>query len=238
MKLAIMQPYFLPYLGYFQLLQAADKFVFFDDVNYIKKGWINKNQILVNNQAYKFTIPLIKASQNKLINEVHIADYKVWREDFMKLIELNYKKAPHFSSIYHWLKELLYKKEYETISDLASESVMAAGNLLDINVEFSYSTNLDYAKSAGNGQEKILSICKLLGGTEYINPYNGAELYNNADFVKAEVILHFLKMNEIRYTQLKKDEFIPYLSILDVLMLNEIDTIKQFLNNYSLINAQ
>jgi hypothetical protein len=238
MKLAVMQPYFLPYLGYFQLLQAADTFVFFDDVNYIKKGWINKNQVLANNQAYKFTVPLLKASQNKLINEVYISDYKVWREDFMKLIELNYKKAPYFSSTCAWLKELLYKKDFELISDLASESIIAASKLLDIHVELCYSSQLDYRKSTtSNGQEKILSICRLLGGTEYINPYNGAELYNNDDFVKSGVILHFLKMNEIRYEQLKKGEFIPYLSILDVLMFNEIDAIKQFLNNYSLIHA-
>ena len=233
-----MQPYFLPYLGYFQLLQAADKFVFFDDVNYIKKGWINKNQVLANHQAYKFTIPLIKASQNKLINEVFIADYKAWREDFMKLIELNYKKAPYFPAIYQWLKELLYKKEYELISDIASESVMAVSRLLTMNIEFFNSSQLDYGKNAtNNGQEKILGICKTLGGKEYINPQNGAELYNSADFVQAGVALQFLKMNEIRYEQLRKDEFIPYLSILDVLMFNEIDAIKQFLNNYSLIHA-
>src|SRR5882762_4707817 len=109
MKLAVMQPYFFPYIGYFQLVKAVDTFVFFNDVNFIKKGWINKNNLLQYNKALSFTIPLQKVSQNKRINEVEISGYDVWRKDFIKTIEFNYKKAPHFDAAITLIKEILFK---------------------------------------------------------------------------------------------------------------------------------
>jgi len=237
MKVAVMQPYFLPYLGYFQLVNVADKFVFFDDVNFIMKGWINRNQVLANGTTHKFTIPLNKASQNKLIKEVRLSSYSAWRNDFIKLIELNYKRAPFYSEIHEWLKTLLFKREYELISDLASESIISASTLLGISTSFLFSSEIDYTKEqTKNGQEKVLNICKILGATEYINPQNGTDLYNKSDFSDIGVSLHFLKMSEIRYEQLKND-FIPYLSILDVLMFNNKDTIKQYLHKFSYIQA-
>src|SRR5687768_6232595 len=115
MKLAIMQPYFLPYLGYYQLVNAVDTFVFFDDVNFIKKGWIHRNQVLVNGEAHKFTIPLKDASQNKKIYEVHLSDYAAWRDSFLKIIDFNYKKAPYYENTRELLAKILFQKEYETI---------------------------------------------------------------------------------------------------------------------------
>ena len=110
MTIAVMQPYIFPYLGYYQLVNAVDSFVFFDDVNFINKGWINRNRILVNNEDFRFTIPLIKASQNRLINEIEISDFRKWRTDFLRIIEGNYKKAPCFSFFYEWLSNFLHKK--------------------------------------------------------------------------------------------------------------------------------
>ncbi len=103
MNIAVMQPYIFPYLGYYQLVHAVDTFVFFDDVNFIMKGWINRNRILQQNEPFKFTVPLIKASQNRLINAIEISDYNRWKSDFLKSIEHSYKKAPEFSSIFPWL---------------------------------------------------------------------------------------------------------------------------------------
>ena len=94
MRLAIMQPYFMPYIGYLQLMNAVDKFVLYDDVNYINKGWINRNRILVNGQAYLFTIPLKEASQNRLINEIYLSNDPKWKGKLLKTIEQGYKKAP------------------------------------------------------------------------------------------------------------------------------------------------
>ncbi|MEO8664089.1 MAG: WbqC family protein, partial [Ignavibacteria bacterium] len=101
MKLAIMQPYVFPYIGYFQLINAVDKFVLFDDVSFIKKGWINRNRILVNKQEYTFTIPLKKASQNKLIKDIEISEENNWRDKFLKTIEKSYCNASFTSSRHH-----------------------------------------------------------------------------------------------------------------------------------------
>lgn len=233
-----MQPYFLPYLGYFQLVNAVNAFVFFDDVNYIKKGWINKNQLLVNENAYKFTIPLIKPSQNKLINEVYISDFSAWRNDFLKLVEFNYKRAPQFETVLAWLKDFLYKKNYEMISDLAAESIISANTYLGIVKDYLFSGSIDYNKNLSHsGEEKILNICHALAANEYVNPSNGAELYSKNSFKNAGILLYFLKMNETKYKQIKKDHFVPYLSILDVLMFNDILSAKQLLNNFSLTQA-
>lgn len=235
MKIAVMQPYFLPYLGYYQLVNAVDTFVFFDDVNFIKKGWIHRNQILVNGEAYKFTIPLKDASQNKKINEVQLSDFAGWRASFLKVVEHNYKKAPYYESVRTLLENLLSGKEYETISELASESVKAVAEYLGIGTRFLYSSSLDYDRSeAAGGQEKIVSICKLLGADTYINPQNGVELYEEETFTDAGIGLRFIHMGGIRYEQLKKDTFVPYLSMLDVLMFNDINKSRALLDTYEL----
>ena len=136
MKVAIMQPYFLPYLGYFQLVGAVDTFVFFDDVNFIKKGWINRNNVLIDNKAHLFTIPLKKVSQNKMINETCISDYPAWKKQFIQLVETGYKKAPFYNEIYEWLQELLNRKDFELVSELAAESIISVAKLLGLNTRF------------------------------------------------------------------------------------------------------
>src|ERR1041384_2809372 len=123
MRLAVMQPYFFPYAGYFQLLHAADCFVFFDDVNFIKKGWINRNNILYQGKIHPFTIPLAKVSQNKRINETEISDYAGWKAGFKKLLHESYRKAPQFAEVNALVENILDKKEYTLISDLAAASV-------------------------------------------------------------------------------------------------------------------
>ncbi len=96
MRIGIMQPYIFPYIGYYQLIGAVDKFVFFDDVNFINKGWINRNNILVNNKAYLFTIPLKDSSQNRKIRDISVADDGSWKNKILKTLEQSYRKAPYF----------------------------------------------------------------------------------------------------------------------------------------------
>lgn len=229
-----MQPYFLPYLGYFQLVNAVDTFVFFDDVNFIKKGWIHRNQVLVNGEAHKFTIPLKDASQNKRINEVGLSGYNEWKASFLKLVEHNYKKAPYYEAARGILEKIL-EKEHETIADLACESVKYIAERMGLRTNFNYSSKLDYDRSEGSdGQAKILSICKLFNAGMYINPQNGTELYDQAAFDSAGVDLRFIHMGEVHYNQFKKGKFVPYLSMLDVLMFNDINTVQALLDNYEL----
>lgn len=237
MRLAVMQPYIFPYLGYYQLVRAVDTFIFFDDVNFINKGWINRNNILGQNEAYRFTISLNKASQNKLINEIEINDYAKWREDFLKLISFNYKKAPYFPFFYNWLESFLRSKDYRLISDLAADSVKGIANLLELPVKFGFSSELAYkTNNEMDGQEKILSICRVLRADTYINPITAEDLglYNRDKFTSEDRTLYFIKMDEITYTQFKKDKFIPYLSILDALMFNDVGHVNTLLDKYSL----
>ncbi|MDQ3534602.1 MAG: WbqC family protein, partial [Bacteroidota bacterium] len=122
MRIAIMQPYLFPYIGYFQLINAVDKFVLLDDVNFINKGWINRNKLLINGKSCYFTVPLEKASQNKLIKDILIASDANWKGKLLKSIELAYKKAPHFGQIYTLVEKIIYSN-YKTISELVHQSI-------------------------------------------------------------------------------------------------------------------
>ena len=234
MTVAIMQPYIFPYVGYYQLVNAVDTFVFFDDVNFINKGWINRNNLLLQDNPFRFTVPLAKASQNRLINEIELCDFTKWRNDFLKLVETSYRKAPQFSFVFNWLNEFLLK-DYVFISDLASDSIKAVAKLLEFPAQFKNSGSLNYKNNSGqNGEQKILEICKMVGGDKYINPKNGIDLYNRDVFNAENIQLNFINMHEINYLQFNKAEFVANLSIIDVLMFNSIDAIKRLLTKYSL----
>lgn len=235
MKVAIMQPYIFPYLGYFQLISAVDEFVFFDDVHFINKGWINRNQLLQQDKPVRFTIPLLKASQNRLINEIQLSEFAKWRKEFLKSVELNYKKAPHFTFIFKWLNNFFFMKDYVHIGDLAAESVKAVSTMLQLSTLFTYSSALNYKNNSDqNGVKKIQEICKILGADKYINPKNGVELYDKKQFVSLDIELNFINMNEVTYTQFKQGLFVPNLSIIDVLMFNNVSEVKQLLVQYEL----
>lgn len=234
MTLAIMQPYIFPYLGYYQLVSAVDTFVFFDDVNYINKGWINRNQLLHHDSASKFTVPLLKASQNRKINEIKLSGFTKWRKDFLRTVEISYKKAPHFIFVYNWLNDFLLK-DYLFISDLAAESVKAISGMLELPAQFKNSNSLNYKNnSTQNGDQKILEICKILGAEKYINPKNGINLYNPNLFNSINIQLNFINMKDVKYQQFKKEYFVPDLSIIDVLMFNDIKETNQLLAKYIL----
>lgn len=235
MRLAVMQPYLFPYLGYYQLVAAVDTFVFFDDVNFINKGWINRNQILQQQEAYRFTLPLVKASQNRMINEIEIADFSKWRKDFLKQIEFNYKKAPCFATIFPWLNDFLFLKEYTLVGDLTADSVQSVANLLQLSTQFERSSQLKYrSEEVQDGQSKILKICEMMGADNYINPKNGTDLYDIQHFTDKNIRLNFIYMDDIFYRQFQADKFVPYLSIIDVLMFNDIEQTRELLNKYTL----
>ena len=110
MKVAIMQPYFFPYIGYFQLINLVDVFVVYDDVNYIKKGWINRNNILINKKSFLFSLPLQNMSQNKLINEIFLVEDTNWRISLLNTIQITYKNAPYFDEVYSLIEEIISYK--------------------------------------------------------------------------------------------------------------------------------
>jgi len=230
MRLAVMQPYFFPYIGYFHLINAVDKFVFYDDVNFIKRGWINRNRILINGEAAYFTVQLKKASQNLLINEIKIADN---RKKLKKTIELSYKKAPYFDDAWPVVEYCLNYKT-ELISELAMVSVTETCKYLDISTGFEVSSE-KYGDSKGMDKaERLIYIARKNNSETYINSIGGMELYSKDFFKEKGVELKFIKSGDVIYRQNTVD-FVPHLSVIDVMMWNDKETVKNLLNNYSLI---
>jgi hypothetical protein len=232
MRIAIMQPYFLPYIGYLQLMNAVDKFVLYDDVNYINKGWINRNRILVNGQEYLFTIPLKDASQNKLVNEIYLSDDPKWRGKLLKTFEQAYKKAPFYLTAFA-VTEKIINLDAEKVSDWIADSFGILAQYLNIQTEIVPSSSI-YQNTHLKGQERILDICQQEKGNHYINPIGGTDLYDKSIFDKAGIQLNFIKSKPIVYAQFK-NEFVPWLSIVDIMMFNDIPTIQEILNEYELI---
>lgn len=233
LKIGIMQPYFIPYIGYWQLINAVDKYVIYDDVNYIKRGWINRNRILINNVPKYFNIPVLGASQNKLINEIQVNhDEKILNKN-LRTVRMAYGKAPFFNEVFPLVEEMLCCKE----DNIASYIVASTANIcayLDIKTELIMSSDLDKDNTL-RGQDKILEICQLLGATDYYNAIGGRELYSFAKFENKGIKLHFLRRNEIRYRQFG-DQFYPDLSIVDIMMFNSRKTVKDMINEYTLID--
>ena len=232
MKIAIMQPYFFPYIGYFQLINAVDKFIIFDDVNYIKKGWINRNRILLQGQEYMFTVPLKKASQNKKINELEISYELNWRNKLLRTIEIAYRRAPLFNDLFPLIIEIISVNE-NNLSGFLTNSIMKLNAYLNIDTEIS-KTSDNYVTEKLKGQDKILEICRQEKADEYVNPIGGKDLYNKNEFHERGIKLHLLETDEFKYERCGQN-FIPFLSIIDVMMFNSVNSIKEMLKKYTLL---
>ncbi|MEG1865346.1 MAG: WbqC family protein [Bacteroides sp.] len=228
MILGIMQPYFMPYIGYFQLMKAVDKYVIYDDVNYIKGGWVSRNNILVNGEKKTFTIVLKGASSNKLFNEIEIGD------DFrklMKTLQFNYSKALFFDSTMNLLDKIISYPE-RNFALFIQNSFKEIFSYLDIHTEILLSSSLKKNMSL-RGEEKVINICSLLGSTKYFNAIGGQELYSKSEFRKNNIDLYFLNTIIKEYPQ-NVLNFIPYLSIIDVLMNNSKENTNLLLDSFSL----
>lgn len=232
MKIAIMQPYFFPYLGYFQMLNAVDKFVLLDDVNFIMRGYINRNSILINGKAHLFSIPLEKPSQNKLIKDTKIKFVQKDRENFLKTITLAYKKAPFYDDFFSIFKDIIENND-DDLTSYIKYSLEQVKNYLNLNTEILVSSQIKKDNSL-HAQDRIIEINKQLGSTHYINTIGGQDLYNKNDFEKACIKLNFIKMLPVKYKQFK-NEFVPNLSIIDVLMFNSKEESKLLLEKNILI---
>jgi WbqC-like protein family len=231
MRIAIMQPYLFPYIGYYQLIKAADKFVFLDDVNFINRGWINRNNILVNGKANLFTVPLQNASQNKRINEVEVAEGN-WKDKLLQTIEMAYKKAPCFNEVFPVVKSVFYTNEH-SIAGLAKQSICQVISYLDLKKEIVDSANV-YNNEALKGEARIININSIENSTHYINPIGGTKLYEPKHFAEKDIKLQFLKTRNFAYKQMN-NEFVPQLSMIDVLMFNNRKIVLQYLEQFDLI---
>lgn len=229
MNLAIMQPYFMPYLGYWQLINCVDTFVLFDDVNFINKGYINRNKILLKSGPYNFNIPIQGASQNKKINELYLSDSNE-RKKILTTISQGYKKSLNYDIIFPIINDIFNQDSIKLV-DFIENSIISVCKILEINTRLEKSSNI-YLNSTGF--EKIIPLCKHFGASMYTNPLGGISLYEKKAFFNNGINLKFLKMIPLEYTQLNKN-FHANLSILDLLFNTPKESWRIHLNSYELI---
>ncbi len=233
MKVAIMQPYFMPYIGYFQLINAVDAFVIYDNIEFTKKGWINRNRILVNGKDDYFTVPLKKDSDFLNVNQRELSESCAKeRVKIISKIAESYKKAPQYKEVFPLIEEI-FMTENQNLFYFIFNSLKVIIQYLEIKtkVVISSSVKIDHSLKS---QDKVLALCKYLEATHYMNPIGGINLYSNEVFKTNDLQLNFIKSNTINYKQFDND-FIPWLSIIDVMMFNSFEEIKQMLNQYELV---
>lgn len=217
MKIAVMQPYFLPHIGYFQMVNVVDTFVFYDNVTYIKNGWINRNRV---KGGTIFTIPLKNQSSNRLIKDTEISWNPRTTKKLLKTIQQTYSKSPYFSKVYPIIEGLIYAQP-KTISELAINSVTKFSDYMGINTKFKVASEEEYLK----GDDKVISlvnICNQENTNYYINPIGGQTLYDKSMFESHGITLNFIQ------TQ-------PSLSVIDECFSKSKEELKTQLNNYKLI---
>ncbi len=235
MKLAIMQPYFFPYIGYFQLVNAVDEFVVYDNIKYTKKGWINRNRILSNNEDEFLTIPIKKGSDSLYIVERELsASFIKDKEKILRKVVETYRNAPYFSEAFQLFEQCLNYSETNNLFSFIYNSIKKILEYLEISTKLTISSQIEQGEANLKGQDRVLNICRIMNTDVYINPIGGMLLYNKQEFAEKGVSLKFIKTGNVEYCQLG-DIFHPNLSILDVIMFNSVDNMSKHLKNYTLI---
>ncbi len=233
MKIVIMQPYLFPYIGYWQLINAADAFVILDDVNFIKRGYINRNNILMSGKPYLFTIPVRDASQNRLIMDTKLCFDRKEKGKFLARIENAYRKAPYFGHTAGLIREITEYGE-ESLTAYAEYSIKRIADYLGIQTAVMRSSEIPKDNFL-TGQDRIIEICRCLHADTYINPSGGRALYQRERFMQSRIKLYFLdtRFDRVEYRQYG-GEFVGKLSIIDVLMFNPVERVRGFLEEYEL----
>lgn len=234
MKFAVMQPYFMPYIGYFQLIAAVDKFVVYDNVEFTKKGWINRNRILINGEPQYFTVNIDKGSDYALISERTVSPvFAKNRRKILAQIEASYRRAPYYEETLPFIRECiecddtcLFAFIYNSIKNVVSH--------LDIETELIVSSSLNIDHSLKN-KYKLWAMSECLGISDYVNPQGGHDLYHKYEFREHGLNLSFHQSHLTPYSQAGANEFFPALSIIDVLVnLGKEGTCQQ-LDDYSVV---
>lgn len=236
MKAAIMQPYFFPYISYYQLINDVDSFVFLDDVNFIVRGWINRNNILLNGKAHLISISLNKPSRNKLICETTLNFSQRNRNKLLRTIQAAYSRAPYFENFYPIFKEILFY-EQEDLTSFLYNSFVKTCEYVGIKTTFIRSSEIEKDESL-KSEKRIIEICKKLETKMYVNLSGGKHLYDKCDFESEGLKLRFINtfFNEICYKQYDSI-FTGNLSFIDILMFNSQEEIINLLNQYSLVEG-
>jgi hypothetical protein len=232
MKLAIMQPYFLPYIGYFQLICSVDTFIIYDNIKYTKKGWINRNRMLLNGKDAMFSLPLKKGADSLDVVQRELAA-EFDRSKLLNQFKGAYSHAPQFELTYPVLERIV-QHENANLFHYIQHSIIQLCEHLGINTEIRISSEILIDHEL-KGQAKVLALCKAIGAHTYINTIGGVELYAKDDFHIQGIELQFIMARPFEYAQFG-DAFVPWLSIIDVLMFNPLSAVRTYIiENYELI---
>jgi hypothetical protein len=227
-----MQPYFFPYIAYFQLMNAVHEFVVYDNIEFTKKGWINRNRILMNGHDSFITLPLKKDSDYLDVRDRYLAgSWSAERIRMLNRIKESYRKAPQYEAVYPLVEKCICF-ENSNLFNFIFNSLNQVKEYLEISTSLTASSTIpiDHALKA---ERKVIAICKARNADSYLNPIGGTKLYDKEQFMSEGIDLHFLETDELRYTQFGNG-FIPWLSILDVMMFNSRNSIMKMLSQYSL----
>lgn len=225
----VMQPYIFPYAGYFSLAAAVDTFVFLDDVQMIKRGWVNRNQILIHGEAHRFTIPLLGSSQTKNISDIQIAeDFS----SFVKMLSNAYAKAPYKDHALELITEII-TFDKANLANFAANSVKQVCDYIGLKTRFLFSSDVPQEAEA-SGPRKILGIVKSMSADKYINPIGGVDIYDSPSFAAEGVDIRFVRSNLPPYKQNSR-EFVSGLSIIDLMMFLSPDDILENVSDYELL---
>lgn len=196
MIIGIMQPYFMPYIGYWQLMNAVDKYVVYDNIEFTKKGWFNRNRILLNGKDFLFSIPIKNDSDYLHVNQRFVSE-TFDKQKLLSQIRNAYSKAPYFKTIFPIIESIIMLEE-ENLFKYIFNSIKAIHELLDIKSELivSSSISIDHALK---GKDKVLAICKNLNADSYYNAIGGNLLYNKNEFEQHNIELNFIKTRNIEY---------------------------------------
>lgn len=230
MKLAIMQPYFMPYIGYFQLINAADLFVVYDNIQFTKKGWFHRNRILVNGKDKMFSVPLKKDSDYLDVVHRELADsFDNESKKIIRKIKASYQKARYYKEVMPLVEEC-FERGSGNLFDFIHNSLKLLTQFLQIDTNIIISSSIDIDHTL-KSQDKVLAICKSLNANIYINAIGGQDLYEVQTLRNKGIELRFIKTKPVEYKQFD-NEFVPWLSIIDVMMFNSKKRIKEYLHYY------
>lgn len=234
-SVAIMQPYVFPYLGYYQLAHTADHFVFYDDVQFMKGGWVNRNRISNQGKPLIFTIPARGVSSSARIMDIGCGVDAKFQKKFLRQLEQEYRKAPHVEAVVDLVAKTLSGPHEGNMSKLAIASVRNVFDYLDLPLSDQVSS-LDHPRADIKGSERVIAVTKALGGQRYVNLPGGVSLYSTDEFAQSGIDLKFIQDQSAPYTQFNHP-FIPRLSIIDVMMHNSPDRLRVMLDQVALRSA-
>jgi hypothetical protein len=227
MRIGIMQPYFFPYIGYFQLIAAVDSFVVYDNIKYTKKGWINRNRIQQNGATQWITLPLKAGSDALEIQSRQLAEsFQV--KKLLDQITGVYRAAPFFSQAMPVIADSLQTSE-RNLFGVIYKTIENVCEYLEIKTALLRSSSVN-ANHALRSEDRVISICKALDATVYINSIGGVDLYSRYAFQERDIQLQFIESLPMAYEQ-DSHPFIPYLSIVDVMMFNPVNWIRDALGS-------